>query len=71
MNDRPMTMNNRQPVGSRDCERGNSATQFTDALAGVIVRKVQSRLPVPKYIRGPILSGAVFAPNQNVKPTRG
>ena len=71
MNDRPMTMNNRRPVGSRDCERGDSSPQFADALAEVKPRKVQSRLPVPKYIRGPILSGAVFAPSRNAKPTRG
>ncbi len=70
MNNQPTTMNNRQPAGSRDCEERTPLTQVTSPSAEVLVRKTLAGMPVPGFIRGPILSGAVFAAYRCRKPSR-
>ena len=70
MNNRPMTMNNRQPVGSRDCEQRNAPKQTASALPAVLSRKARPGVPVPNFVRGPILSGAVFDADRCRKPQR-
>ena len=70
MNNRPTTMNNRQPAGSRDCEQRTAPRQAASALPEVPSREARPGRPVPKFIRGPILSGAVFAADRCRKPQR-
>ena len=70
MNNRPTTMNNRQPAGSRDCEQHIGLTRVASTSVETRTNKVLPGMPVPGFIRGPILSGAVFAADQCRKPPR-